>query len=107
MDEAAPAAAGTAAEKRRPFLRRLPTSLVVTLLGIGLTAWLLPALTRQWDDRQKAQEVKAALVREMAGASARVIVGSRHPIIRAAPGSQLALEKTLDDWELAGVEIEE
>jgi hypothetical protein len=33
--------------------RKVPTSLVVTLLGIALTAWLLPAVTRQWDDRQR------------------------------------------------------
>jgi hypothetical protein len=60
MDEAAPPEAGTtAAEKKRPLLRRVPTSLLVTLLGIALTAWLLPAFTRQWDDRQKAQELQS------------------------------------------------
>jgi hypothetical protein len=70
MDEAAPAAGG-AAGKKRPLLRRVPTSLIVTLLGIALTAWLLPAFTRQWADRQNAHEVQAALVADMASATAR------------------------------------
>jgi len=97
-----------AAHKKPSRLRRVPTSLIVTLLGIALTAWLLPALTRQWDDRQKAQELKAGLVSDMARASARVIVGSRHPIIRGPSArNQVRLEQALDAWELAGVEIEE
>jgi hypothetical protein len=107
MGKAEPAEEVVTALKKRSRLRRIPTSLVVTVVGIALTAWLLPALTRQWDDRQKAQELRAALVSQMARASANVIVGSRHPIIRASPKSQAALERALDDWELHGVEIEE
>jgi hypothetical protein len=106
MDEAAPTEGAVAKKKR--LLRRVPTPVILTLLGIALTAWLLPALTRQWDDRQKAQELKTALLTDMARASASVIVGSRHPIIRGPSGSnQARIEKTLDDWELAGVEIDE
>ena len=106
MDKAAPTEGAVAKKKR--LLRRVPTSAIVTLLGIALTAWLLPALTRQRDDRQKAQELKAALVTDMAHASARVIVDSRHPIIRGPSASnQATLEKTLDAWELAGVQIDE
>ena len=72
MDEAAPEA-GQAAGKKRPLLRRVPTSLVVTLIGIALTAWLLPAFTRQWDDRQKAHELKASIVTDMASATAQMV----------------------------------
>jgi hypothetical protein len=71
MSEGAPAA-GATAEKKRP---RVPTPVVVTLLGIGLSAWLLPAITRQWGDRQKAHELKAALVTDIASASSRVLLG--------------------------------
>ncbi len=53
MDQAAPAEAGTAVEKKRPLLRRVPTPLIVTLLGIVLTAWLLPAFTRQWETARR------------------------------------------------------
>jgi hypothetical protein len=75
MSEAAPPEEpAAAAEKKRPLLRRVPTSLVVTLLGIVLTAWLLPAFTRQWDDRQKAHEVRAALASKIAAATADAVV---------------------------------
>lgn len=40
---------------------RVPTSVVVTLLGAALTVWLAPAFTRQWDDRQAARDLKAEL----------------------------------------------
>lgn len=76
MDEASPAEAGAAPEKKRPFLRRVPTSLVVTLVGIALTAWLLPAFTRQWDDRQKAQEVRAAIASQIAVETAHALLAS-------------------------------
>ena len=36
--------------------------MLATLLGIGLTAWFIPALTRQWQDQQRARELKAAVV---------------------------------------------
>jgi len=74
MDQAAPAEAGAAAERKRPLLRRIPTSIVVTLLGIALTAWLLPAFTRQWDDRQRARELKASVAAQIAAATADAIV---------------------------------
>jgi hypothetical protein len=75
MDEAAPEE-GPAAEKKRPLLRRIPTPLIVTLVGIVLTAWLLPAFTRQWDDRQKAHEIKAALATQIAAATADAVTRS-------------------------------
>jgi len=55
------------------FFRRTPTALVVTLVGLLLSAWLLPALTRQWDDRQKANELKVSLSTAVATADARVM----------------------------------
>ncbi|HEV8459390.1 MAG TPA: hypothetical protein VGQ38_01660 [Gaiellaceae bacterium] len=73
-NEAAPEAKAPA-EKKRSLLQRIPRSLIVTLLGIALTAWLLPAFTRQWGDRQKAHELKAAMVTDIASASGRVLLG--------------------------------
>src|SRR5262245_16834725 len=88
MDEAAPAA-GAAAEKKRRLLRRVPTPLVVTTLGIALTAWLLPAFTRQWDDRQKAQELKANTVSQMAAATADAVLQSKRVQRQAAEGESV------------------
>jgi hypothetical protein len=68
-------------------VRRIPTSLVVTLLGITLSAWLLPAITRQWDDRQKAHELQAVLVANMASASAKALIAAQHALlVRQQPG---------------------
>src|SRR3954467_7064097 len=59
---------------------RIPTSVFVTLLGIALTAWFLPAFTRQWDDRQKAHELKAALASQVAVATAKSMTRSREQL---------------------------
>src|SRR3954465_14347156 len=83
LEEVAPAA-GAAAEKKPRLLRRVPTSLIVTLLGIALTAWLLPAFTRQWDDRQKAHELKTALTSQIATATADALIRSKQEL-RTAP----------------------
>ena len=65
--------AGTKPERRVRLRWNIPTPVLVTLVGIGLSAWLLPAFTRQWDDRQKANELKAALVADIATAEAKAL----------------------------------
>jgi hypothetical protein len=77
-----PAAAeeGTPAERR--FWRRIPTPIIVTLLGIVLSAWLLPAITRQWEDRQKAHDLEAALVARMTADTARILERARTNLYR-------------------------
>jgi hypothetical protein len=67
---------------RKSFLRRIPTPLLVTLVGIVLSAWLLPAVTRQWDDRQKAHDVEATLVAQMTADTARVLEEARATLYR-------------------------
>jgi hypothetical protein len=47
--------------------------MLVTFVGIVLSAWLLPAVAKQWDDRPKAQQLKVSLVGEIAAASATAI----------------------------------
>src|SRR4051794_9783294 len=101
MDEVAPAA-GAAAEKKPRLLRRVPTSLIVTLLGIALTAWLLPAFTRQWDDRQKAHELKTTLVTEMASATAHAVIGGD----AYWSGRPVDMASVLSAWSVASVEME-
>lgn len=71
----APADAAPAASAERSRLRlRVPKALLVTVLGFALSAWLVPAMTRQWDDRQKVHELKADVVAEMASVSARALL---------------------------------
>jgi hypothetical protein len=102
MDKAAPAAAGVAAEKKQPLLRRAPTALFVTLIGIALSAWLIPAFTRQWDDRQKAQQLKTAIVSDMASGTARALIQGE----ALWSGRQIDKTKVLDAWAVASLELE-
>src|SRR5215213_208236 len=109
MTGAAPQPGGVASERKRPLLRRIPTSLIVTLLGIALTAWLLPAITRQWDDRQKAHELKATLAADLASATARSLVEARAAARALVPGTApqgLAATRRLNDmWLLDRLKI--
>src|SRR3954468_5890330 len=100
MDDAAPAA-GAAVEKKRRLLHRIPTSLVVTLLGIALTGWLLPAVSRQWDGRQRANELKAQIDLQIAAATAHALIGSRQLVRRwndPASDPRTARRNLRDDW---------
>jgi len=95
-------------ERRLPRGRerrwRILTSLLVTIAGVALSAWLLPAFTRRWDDRQKAAELKATLVTDIATASADAMVGAsrnswqfpRQPDVRTLGR----------DWMISNVQID-
>ena len=91
-----------AARERRRL--RVPTSVLVTFVGIALTAWLLPALTHQWDDRQNSQELKAAIVADIATATAQALVGGE--AIWAKPPRPVNRAKLADDWSRASLRIE-
>ena len=67
------ATAEVPAERAAPRRWKVPTSIVVTFLGIALTAWLLPAFTRQWEDRQKARELQAGIADNIALATAELV----------------------------------
>jgi hypothetical protein len=66
-----------AKENERPRDKRrqvqVPTSVLLTLLVAVLSVLVGPALARQWDDRQKARELKAAIADEIATATARTL----------------------------------
>jgi hypothetical protein len=98
------AEAPAAATKSRRWLR-IPKAVLITVLGLALSAWLIPAMTRQWDDRQKQHELEAAVVANMASATARALVGgeaywSGRRLTRSAQ------ERTGDQWALSALEIE-
>jgi hypothetical protein len=62
-------------EKPRSERRRLrvPTSVLLTLLVAVMSVLVGPAFARQWEDRQKARELKAAIADEIASATARTL----------------------------------
>jgi hypothetical protein len=45
--------------------QNVPAKVVVPIIGIAVTAWLIPALTRQWQDQQRARELKAGMVKRI------------------------------------------
>ena len=87
--------------------RSIPRSLVIAVVGIGLSSWLIPAITRQWDDRQKAGELKAALVAEMATATGRAVLDAQAFTYASASTrpSASANAASLNEWSVAALEI--
>jgi hypothetical protein len=92
--------------------RRRRVSRVLVPLGFLVTALVIPAFTRQWDDRQKAQELKASLVRRMAAATTSALVShgdvtfGKGPDSLVLPPSSSALTSTVKDWERSSFAIE-
>jgi hypothetical protein len=121
MDAAAPEAveppatseAASEPRKRSWWRVKIPTGVIATLAGVALTAWLLPAFTRQWDDRQKAHELKATLATEVAVATAKSITRSREElaIVLAKPNGgegmfEGAYTRLAASWLADSIEIE-
>jgi hypothetical protein len=106
-EDAAPEAAAPAPVATKPSLRwfRIPKAVLVTVLGLALSAWLLPAMTRQWDDRQREHELKAAVVADMATATARALVGGE-AIWSGQRLTPEGLRRLGDQWALSSTEIE-
>ena len=102
--EAPADAAPAASAERSRFRLRVPKAVLVTVLGFALSAWLVPAMTRQWDDRQKVHELQAGVVSEMASVSARALLGGeavwsgQHPTKRER-------QRLENEWGLSTLEL--
>ena len=110
MDATAPEARTKAIEETsaKPLRwPRVPTPIVVAFLGLVLGSWLIPAFTRQWDDRQKAGELKASIVAEIASATGRALLDAHEASIAppGAPSSRGAIPPAGKDWSVANLQI--
>jgi hypothetical protein len=85
----------------RPHRFRIPTSVVMTLVALALSAWVIPAFTRQWDDRQKARELQAGLVTQMSSVTGRALTDAVR--VYRLRGSDRAVS---DQWLLDGLQVE-
>jgi hypothetical protein len=83
----------------------MPKSVVVAVIGIVLSSWLIPAFTRQWDDRQKAGELKATLVAEMATATGRALLDAQAYANSNVDPSRKPDPKAVREWSVAALEI--
>lgn len=97
----------------RPF--PLPKSLLVTVAATLATAWIFPALSHQWQDRQKAKELTAGLVSQMGSHTSEALVMSsfltnnRFPSSSdsSRPGFNQEIFNRLDlEWRTSSAEIE-
>jgi hypothetical protein len=79
---------------------------VVTFIGLVLSAWLLPAITRQWDDRQKAHELKAAIVTDMASAAAPMLTRGEEIHVGGRRVNAVDQRAGWGEWSRAKLEIE-
>src|SRR5262245_42062596 len=87
--------------------RWIPKSLLLAVVGIGLSSWLIPAITRQWDDRQKVGDLKAALVTDMATATGRAVLDAQAFVLAPAGGRPpaAATAASANEWSVAALEI--
>ena len=87
---------------------RIPTPIVVAFVGIVLGSWLIPALTRQWDDRQKANEVRAAVAYEAASATARALSDAQRASLAGVwkGSSRPSTSPAAREWVVASLRIQ-
>jgi hypothetical protein len=113
----AEAAAGEPAERAResvpPRAVRsrwwwLPKPILLTLFGAAISAWLVPAFTRQWQDRQKEREIKVALVSDIGDSTSDALVTSQYVANKAFPGGngQAEYNRFSLDWARRSAQIE-
>jgi hypothetical protein len=102
-----PAAMAAQAIEPRSFRWPIPTPIVVAVLGVVLGSWLLPAFTRQWDDRQRAGEVKASVVAQIASTTGRALLDAHQAsmAIEGARSSGRTIPPAGKEWSVANMEI--
>jgi hypothetical protein len=89
----------------RKFRPHVPRAVLVAVLGFALSAWLVPAMTRQWDDRHKEHELKAAVVANMASSSARALLGGEAVWSGHQPTAR-ERKQFENEWELSILGLE-
>ena len=118
--EAAPGDHAEHAEHAKPARKSVPTTAVrsrlwwlpkpvlLTLFGAAISAWLIPAVTRQWQDRQKEREIKVALVADISDSTSDALVTSQYVANRAFPGGngQAVYNRFSLDWARRSAQIE-
>jgi hypothetical protein len=109
IDRVAPDAGAGAHEQQLGRFRLawptwLPRTVLVTAGLTLLTAWLFPALTHQWQDRQKARELSAGLVTQVGKETSQALVtsdffsGGRPPFVLEHRFNQRLFNQLDLDW---------
>jgi hypothetical protein len=108
--ETKPDVEGKDERPRRWF--RASRAALATVVGLAVTAWLIPAMSRQWEDRQKEHDLKAAIVADMSSATARALVGgeaiwstAQHPALKPAQRARIG-DRIGNQWALSALAID-
>jgi hypothetical protein len=89
------------ARERKRF--RVPSSVLLTLLVALLSVWVAPAFARQWDERQKAREIQAALAQDVA-VSTTAAIGDGLAALNGA--ESLDAMTAAKEWDTARARLE-
>lgn len=76
---------------------------VLLVAGALVTSYLVPALTRRWQDHQKELEIKVGLVDQISKATAELLIAVQFAELGAE--SQEKLDAAYRAWEIAGATI--
>jgi hypothetical protein len=100
-EEAGPPQAASRSSWRRELGQWLGNPLLVTVVAALLGSWLIPQLTRKWQDHQKALEIQTGLVSQMsesvsdAAATGRFVAA--HLVQRASTHPRLSEQQAWND----------
>jgi hypothetical protein len=99
--------------RRRVLPANLPKTVLVTASITLATAWLFPALSHQWQDRQKARELTAALVARIGKDTSQALItsdflSSERLLPSTSPGrfNQEAFNELDLAWRTSSAEID-
>lgn len=90
----------------RSVWARAPKPVLMVLFGAAVSAWLVPAFTRQWQDRQKEREIKVALVSEIGDSTSDVLVTSQFVASQALTNGQAEYNRVSLDWAQRSAQVE-
>jgi hypothetical protein len=74
--------------------------LLLVAVGAGVSGYLVPALTRRWQDHQKELEVKVALVDQVSKAVAEITIAIQFAEVGAESQTQEAFDEAYRAWEI-------
>jgi uncharacterized membrane protein YcjF (UPF0283 family) len=90
----------------RSLWARAPKPVLMVLFGAAISAWLVPAFTRQWQDRQKEREIKVALVSEIGDSTADALVTSQYVASKVLTNGQAEYNRASLDWAQRSAQVE-
>lgn len=90
----------------RSLWARAPKPVLMVLFGALVSAWLVPAFTRQWQDRQKEREIKVGLVSEISDSTSDALVTSQFVASRALTSGQAEYNRVSLDWARRSAQVE-